>query len=205
MSDQIRPELKRAAAVLFTRHGFAATRVADIVAKAGVAQGTFYLHFENKPSIFVELVDDFFSGLLEETLGWLPVEKLQTRAQVAEEIEIIWNAVIRYCRRNRSLTKLVLRETQALPAEQRNHINRHFEQGSDTLAQYVEHAQKLGLIKDLPARLAAWLVIGLIERTMHYSVLIAPDAPSEVLAAHCTEFELHGLLAAGCVDGEEQI
>ena len=55
MADDIAGKLKSAAAWLFTQHGFTATRVADIVANAGVAQGTFYLHFENKPSLFVAL------------------------------------------------------------------------------------------------------------------------------------------------------
>ena len=65
MTDDIARKLKAAAAELFTQQGFTATRVADIVANAGVAQGTFYLHFENKPSLFVALIDEFFAGLIE--------------------------------------------------------------------------------------------------------------------------------------------
>ena len=197
MADDIAGKLKSAAAWLFTQHGFTATRVADIVANAGVAQGTFYLHFENKPSLFVALIDEFFAGLIEETIARHPAKRLQTGEQLSAEVEEIWMTIIRYGRKHDILTRLVLREGHALPPEQRAHINRHFEQGADALAQYLEDAQQLGLVKNLPARLIAWLLVGMIERAMHYAVFVAPNAPSVSLAGHCTEFELRGLLNCG--------
>jgi len=194
MADDIAGKLKSAAAWLFTQHGFTATRVADIVANAGVAQGTFYLHFENKPSLFVALIDEFFAGMIEETLARHPAKRLQTGEQLAAEVEEIWAAIIRYGRKHALLTTLVLREAHALPPEQRDHVNRHFEHGADALTQYLGDAQELGLVKNLPARLIAWLLVGMIERAMHYAVFVAPNAPSVSLAGHCTEFELLGLL-----------
>ena len=194
MTDDIARKLKAAAARLFTQHGYTATRVADIVANAGVAQGTFYLHFENKPSLFVALIDEFFAGLIEETIARHPAKRLQTGEQLSAEVEEIWMTIIRYGRKHDILTRLVLREGHALPPEQRAHINRHFEQGADALARYLEDAQQLGLVKNLPARLIAWLLVGMIERAMHYAVFVAPNAPSVSLAGHCTEFELLGLL-----------
>lgn len=44
------------AAVLFSERGYARTRVVDICEAAGVAKGLFYWYFENKESLFVELV-----------------------------------------------------------------------------------------------------------------------------------------------------
>ena len=197
MRNEMTSDLKHAAAELFAHRGFASTRIADIVAEAGVAQGTFYLLFDNKPSVFVALIDDFFSGLLEETLVRHPVKQFKAGAQLAAQAEVIWVTIIRYCRKHATLTKLVLHEAHALPPEQRDHINRHFEQGADALEQYLEDAQQLGLVKKLPARFIAWLLVGMIERAMHYAVIVAPDAPSAELAGHCTEFELLGLLEPG--------
>lgn len=45
------------AAHLFAERGFAETRVADIVERAGVAKGLFYWYFENKEALFRELVE----------------------------------------------------------------------------------------------------------------------------------------------------
>jgi AcrR family transcriptional regulator len=44
------------AAELFSERGYAHTRIVDICEAAGVAKGLFYWYFENKESLFVELV-----------------------------------------------------------------------------------------------------------------------------------------------------
>src|SRR6201985_2557685 len=40
----------------FCTRGFAATRLDDVAARAGVAKGTIYLHFEDKEALFREIV-----------------------------------------------------------------------------------------------------------------------------------------------------
>jgi AcrR family transcriptional regulator len=45
-----------AAAALFAERGYAQTRIADICEAAGVAKGLYYWYFENKESLFAELV-----------------------------------------------------------------------------------------------------------------------------------------------------
>ncbi len=45
-----------AAEQLFAERGYAPTRIADICETAGVAKGLFYWYFENKESLFAELV-----------------------------------------------------------------------------------------------------------------------------------------------------
>ncbi|MBT9520481.1 MAG: helix-turn-helix transcriptional regulator, partial [Dechloromonas sp.] len=41
-------ELLEAALHLFVEKGFAATRLEDVAARAGVSKGTLYLYYENK-------------------------------------------------------------------------------------------------------------------------------------------------------------
>jgi len=45
-----------AAAAVFVKKGFHNTKVSDIVAAAGVAQGTFYLYFKTKMDVLEELI-----------------------------------------------------------------------------------------------------------------------------------------------------
>jgi AcrR family transcriptional regulator len=49
--------LRHAARVVFATRGYAAARVEDIVAEAGVSHGTFYTYFENKASALDALID----------------------------------------------------------------------------------------------------------------------------------------------------
>lgn len=51
-----RRDLLNAAFELFTSKGFHDTSIADIVAKAGIAKGTFYLYFKDKTDIRNRLI-----------------------------------------------------------------------------------------------------------------------------------------------------
>ncbi|MBS1848336.1 MAG: TetR/AcrR family transcriptional regulator [Actinobacteria bacterium] len=54
--EKRKTQLLSCAAELFAQHGYAETRVVDIVERAGVAKGLFYWYFENKAALFTELV-----------------------------------------------------------------------------------------------------------------------------------------------------
>lgn len=49
-------ELTAAALALFTERGFAATRLEDVAARAGVSKGTLYLYFDSKEALFEAVI-----------------------------------------------------------------------------------------------------------------------------------------------------
>ena len=54
---QARPlELLDAALALFVEHGFAATRIEDVAARAGVSKGTLYLYYPSKEELLKEVI-----------------------------------------------------------------------------------------------------------------------------------------------------
>jgi AcrR family transcriptional regulator len=57
-SARTRAALLTAAQTVFAAKGYRDANVDDIVAAAGRARGTFYLHFENKESIFAALLEE---------------------------------------------------------------------------------------------------------------------------------------------------
>ena len=58
-------EILDAAALVFAEKGFAAARMEDIAARAGVTKGTIYLYFESKEAVFKSLLSDTLKGTLE--------------------------------------------------------------------------------------------------------------------------------------------
>lgn len=56
---ETRAALKRAALDCFAEQGFRATQVGDIARRAGVAHGTFYVHFETKEALVDDLLAEF--------------------------------------------------------------------------------------------------------------------------------------------------
>ena len=55
-ADETRRRLFGAAVQLFTQAGYHATTVETIAARAGVAKGTFFVHFPTKDAVILELV-----------------------------------------------------------------------------------------------------------------------------------------------------
>ncbi len=51
-------ELTAAALDLFVEKGFAATRLDDVAARAGVSKGTLYLYFDSKEALFKAVIEE---------------------------------------------------------------------------------------------------------------------------------------------------
>ena len=62
--DERPSELTAAALDLFVERGFAATRLDDVAARAGVSKGTLYLYFESKEALFKAVIEEAIVPLL---------------------------------------------------------------------------------------------------------------------------------------------
>lgn len=65
-SDARPAELTAAAFELFAEEGFAATRMEDVAARAGVSKATIYRYFDNKDALFEAVVKDAISPRFAE-------------------------------------------------------------------------------------------------------------------------------------------
>jgi AcrR family transcriptional regulator len=68
---KVAPEVRRqailkAALSVFAERGFAAARLDDVAARAGVAKGTLYLYFRSKEALFEALIRDAVSPVLAQ-------------------------------------------------------------------------------------------------------------------------------------------
>ncbi|MFN8374971.1 MAG: TetR family transcriptional regulator [Anaerolineae bacterium] len=66
-ADLTRQTLMKAALVVFSKHGYAATRLEDIAQEANVTRGAIYHHFGGKAELFNALVSEFSTGAVDVT------------------------------------------------------------------------------------------------------------------------------------------
>lgn len=189
-----RERLVLAAAEVFAASGYHASRVSDIVTRAGVAQGTFYLYFPSKEAVFVELTDRFFTRTLAETLGSHDPQEAATAADVAAQVRAMWRILVVRCREQPAAAMAVLRDAPALGPEIRDRVRGYYQRMVDGLAAYITAAAGRGLVRPVDPRLAGWLVTGLIERAVHYALVIDPGADAGWLADQFMTIEGGGLL-----------
>jgi AcrR family transcriptional regulator len=202
-SDQgsVSERLLRAAVDVFGARGYAAARVSDIVGRAGVAQGTFYLYFESKEAIFLRLIDDFFGRLLGDTLGHYPAAGLESTRDLVAQLRQMWLTILDRCRREPVLTMLVLRDSYALGSASRARADECFARVVAAISAYFQEVSARGIMGRGISDPAAWVVLGIIERAIHYAVVIDPDADADRLVDEFLRMELGGLLGSWDISG----
>ena len=57
-------EIVNAAIEVFSQKGYHRAKVSDITQKAGISIGTFYVHFQNKRDLFIEVVEEVFRHIV---------------------------------------------------------------------------------------------------------------------------------------------
>jgi AcrR family transcriptional regulator len=62
--DIRKAEIIKAAIEAFSLKGYHRTKVSDITKKVGISTGTFYIYFENKRELFIEVVEEVFRHIV---------------------------------------------------------------------------------------------------------------------------------------------
>lgn len=104
--ERKRQSLLAAAYGLFTEKGVAKTSVDEIVRRANVAKGTFYLYFQDKDQLLQQLVYDISARVLEEAYAWL--EERRT-PDFVENVLLMLDYIIEYFKCNKLVLRLVER------------------------------------------------------------------------------------------------
>lgn len=151
-----REELLRAAREIFAEKGFEAATVSEIVARAGVAQGTFYLYFPSKFSVVKDLTHEM-QGRIEQAVRLSSAEAADLGEMIDRSVETSFRILGEY------------RDVLALPSvSQRwlvggeNNIS-FFTPYHILIAETICNAQAAGTVSPaIDAQVTAMLIIGMI-------------------------------------------
>lgn len=151
-----------AAKQLFADKGFHATRISDIVQKAGVAQGTFYLYFDNKDRLFTSVVENWLNEIIDIVRK---MEAVNLEDELCENHtntkEILRNVLLVYCR-NKEINKIM--SMQGSSSKEMEALNRRFQERlADILKQKFKEFNLYPHFDEEQLEMAVYAEIGMIQ------------------------------------------
>lgn len=145
---------------LFAEHGYHGTKLQDILDSAGIARGTFYLHFDGKRAIFDQLVDGFLERIRNVVT---PVDLGPQAPPPLTQIEDNLLRVTAVLSEHRELTRIVLLSAEGLDAEADAKMADFYGQLHQLLATAFERGQLMRLVRPCDARVVAHAALGSLK------------------------------------------
>ncbi len=156
-----RLQLIEAAGELFAERGFDDTRIVDIVERAGVAKGLFYWYFENKETLFKELVEQNRLRLRQAQ-----AEAIDPAAEPLRRIRQGSEASVRYMARHARLFSLI--EVEGRDRQFDDVFRQGTEVHADDVAAIVAEGIADGTVRDEDPILLAYGVVGAVGYYGHF-------------------------------------
>ncbi len=158
-----RAQVLRHAKRIFARKGYHRTNVADIIARARIARGTFYLYFQNKKDLFEEL--------LEQVLGELRTRILRLRVgpgepDPVEQLRANLRRVMDFVFAERELTDILLNHSVGFDRELDLKIRDFYERIADAIQRSLDLGIEIKLVRCCDTRIAAYCILGGIKQVV---------------------------------------
>ncbi|AZG13642.1 TetR/AcrR family transcriptional regulator [Cupriavidus pauculus] len=188
-------ELVAAALTLFVERGYAATRLEDVAAAAGVSKGTVYLYFANKEELFKTVVRE--NMVLALAKGTEVVDTFQgSTPELLRELLLGWWGLIG-ATPVAGLTKLIIAESGNFPDIAQFYQDEVMGPGDELFARVLARGVARGEFREVPANptttlLCAPLVFLMLWRSA-FSQLNVPAIDPDAFVDQLLQVLLFGL------------
>jgi AcrR family transcriptional regulator len=195
---EARPEEITAAALeLFSERGYAATRLEDVAARAGVSKGTLYLYFANKEELFKAVLREGFISPLAEMRDAVQRYEGSTFDLVEMLVRGWWQHV--GATRLSAIPKLIIAEARNFPEVARFYADEVVRPGREAIAAILRRGVERGEFRPVDPRVVANLLMAPLFMVALWRNSLAVCTPERIeplplLEAHI-EMLRHGLAA----------
>lgn len=167
-----------AALELFVERGFAATRLEDVAARAGVSKGTVYLYFANKEDLFKAVVREGLVSPIAEMKGF--VEQFPGGSFELLRMLILgwWEKV--GATRISGIPKLLFGESGNFPDLVRFYLAEVVEPGQAVLTAIVRRGIARGEFRDMDPDQAAMLIAAPMLQLMLWRNALEPQSKFKI-------------------------
>jgi len=187
-----RAEILRTAENVFAAKGYHSTRISDIIDAAGIARGTFYLYFESKSAIFLELIEELTVELRSTVVG---VDTSPGAAPMQDQLVDTISRIVRAVTDHKALTRILLREAVGLDADVDAKLTEFYRNIHDFIVYSLENGKRLGLVRDVDTDVVASCILGSIKYLLEEQVMRDADTDPDRIGRAVLDYNLRGVLA----------
>ena len=180
-------ELTAAALDLFVAKGFAATRLDEVAAAAGVSKGTLYLYFDSKEALFQSVIREGIIPIVDEAEAFAASHDGPSFDLLAIILQGWWENIGNT--RLSGIPKLMVAEAQNFPEVATYYYEHVIRRARALIANALRVGMERGEFRRMDVDTCIDVVIGPMmtllvwRRAMAHCIQNAPD-PRAVLAAH---------------------
>ncbi|MFZ1890419.1 MAG: TetR/AcrR family transcriptional regulator [Candidatus Binataceae bacterium] len=195
-----RAQVLRHAKRIFARKGYHRTNVADIIARARIARGTFYLYFQNKKDLFEELLEQV---LTELTSRILRLRVGTGEADPVEQLRDNLRRVVEYVLEERELTDILLNHSVGFDRELDQRIREFYDRIASLIQRSLDLGIEMNLVRKSDTRAIAYCILGAIKEMV--SLLSrTPKADTAALVEEILDFGLRGVARPELLEAAER-
>lgn len=148
---------------IFARKGYHRTNVADIISRARIARGTFYLYFQNKKDLFEELLAQVLTELSHR------IQRLRVGPEEPDPVDQLRNnlrRVLNFVLAERELTDILLNHSVGFDRELDLRILEFYERIADAIQRSLDLGIQMELVRSCDTRVAAYCILGGIKEVV---------------------------------------
>jgi AcrR family transcriptional regulator len=181
-----------AALKVFSRKGYADTRMADIAREADMSYGLIYHYFENKEKLFDAIVEDWWTGFYNE------LEELQKRPLPTEEklVGIIRYILSVYGSKPNQISIFVTEVSRGFVYHAHTKGKDKFNRLFTLCREIIQEGQERGVLRnDIQAHYLTYVFLGSIDTFLSIMILgnetLTPGREKRIIEG-ITQVFLHG-------------
>jgi TetR/AcrR family fatty acid metabolism transcriptional regulator len=191
-SEEKRLAILKAAFDVVTERGYSDTKVDEVARRAGVAKGTVYLYFKDKPAIYIGLVD----WLLEQALAII-AEVMARPVSPRRKLEELFSTWASGMMSNPGVMALLsmenVNQTNTVMKRFKKHVLPHMLDMENAVATIVKQGIEQGEFRPVEPRAAAMMYMS----AFHAVLLLAARSPGARTGESIKELIFCGILAEG--------
>jgi AcrR family transcriptional regulator len=190
LREERREQVLRSAMEVFAHKGYHATSVGDIIKRARIARGTFYLYFENKRQIFEALLELALQGLVGQ------LRRIDLSPQSPPPLDQLRDNVgrlIGFLLSERELTQILLRHAEGLDAEFDRRLSAFYDRLLEMIDGMLRLGQMMALVRPCDRHIVAACILGSVKEVVS-RLTVANQVPDlATVVEEIVNFGLRGI------------